>query len=69
MRQAEQELNKERDKLAAAAYGDREQELRQRFAVVENHVQARRKVLDQAYTDSMNAVRNGLLGCCRRNRA
>jgi Skp family chaperone for outer membrane proteins len=61
LRQAEQDLAKEREKLAATAYGDREQQLRQRFSVVENHVQSRRKVLDQSFTDSMNTVRTALL--------
>jgi outer membrane protein len=61
LRQAEQDLTKERSTLAAQAYSDREQQLRQRFSTVENHVQARRKVLDQSFTDSMNAVRSALL--------
>jgi Skp family chaperone for outer membrane proteins len=61
LREAEQELAKERDQLAAQAYADREQQLRQRFSTVENHVQSRRKVLDQSFTDSMNAVRGALL--------
>jgi Skp family chaperone for outer membrane proteins len=61
LRQAEQDLAKQRDKIAAQAYADEEQQLRQRFAVVENHVQTRRKVLDQSFTDSMNKVRDSLL--------
>ncbi|MFY9287925.1 MAG: OmpH family outer membrane protein [Alphaproteobacteria bacterium] len=61
LRQAEQELSKQRSKLAAAVYADREQQLRQRFLTVERHVQSRRKVLDQAFTDSMNTVRTALL--------
>ncbi len=61
LRAAEQDLNKARPSLAAQAYSDREQQLRQRFSVVENHVQARRKVLDQAFSDSMNTVRSALL--------
>ncbi len=61
LRQAEQELGKSHDQLAADVYADREQQLRQRFLTVERHVQARRKVLDQAFTDSMNAVRASLL--------
>lgn len=61
LRQAEQALVKERDKLAPQAYTQREQQLRQRFAAVETHVQARRKQLDQSFTDSMNAVRTALL--------
>ncbi|MGE3622268.1 MAG: OmpH family outer membrane protein [Bdellovibrionales bacterium] len=61
LRKAEQDLNKSRDQLKPDAYSDREQLLRQRFLTVERHVQSRRKVLDQAFSDSMNAVRDGLL--------
>jgi len=61
LRSAEQDLAKQRDKLPAATYADKEQQLRQRFSTVETHVQARRKTLDQAFTDSMNTVRSGLL--------
>ncbi len=61
LRQAEQELSKSREQLASDVYADREQQLRQKFLAVERHVQARRKVLDQAFTDSMNAVRASLL--------
>ena len=61
LRQAEQDLSKERNQLAAQIYADREQQLRQRFSTVETHVQARRKVLDQSFSDSMNAVRAALL--------
>lgn len=61
LRQAEQDLSKQRSQLAAQAYADREQQLKQRFTTVENHVSARRKVLDQSFTDSMNTVRGALL--------
>ena len=61
LRQAEQELSKAHDQLPADVYTDREQQLRQRFLAVERHVQSRRKVLDQAFTDSMNTVRSSLL--------
>jgi outer membrane protein len=60
LRTAEQELNKAHDQLTADNYTEREQALRQRFLTVERHVQARRKVLDQAFTDSMNTVRENL---------
>jgi Skp family chaperone for outer membrane proteins len=60
LRQAEQELAKERDKLDPQAYSDHEQKLRQRFSTVENHVQARRKVLDQSFNESTNAVHSAL---------
>lgn len=58
---AEQDLTKARDQLAPTAYSDREQQLRQRFSTVERHVQARRKVLDQAFSNSMNDVRTNLI--------
>lgn len=61
LRQSEQELSRSRGKVAADVYADREQQLRQRFLTVERHVQARRKVLDQAFTESMNTVRSNLL--------
>jgi len=61
LRQAEQDLDKAHPQMTADVYADREQQLRQRFLDVERHVQARRKLLDQAFTDSMNAVRASLL--------
>ena len=61
LRQAEQDLDKAHSTLAADAYNEREQQLRQRFLGVERHVQARRKMLDQSFTDSMNTVRSSLL--------
>jgi len=60
LRQSEQELSKSHDQLPTNVYAEREQQLRQRFLSVERHVQARRKVLDQAFTDSMNTVRSNL---------
>jgi Skp family chaperone for outer membrane proteins len=62
LRRAENDLTKSRDHLAADVFADKEQQLRQRFLVVERNVQARRKVLDQAFTDSMNIVRDHFLG-------
>ena len=61
LRQAEQELGKAHDHLSADAYSDREQQLRQRFNTVELHVDARRKLLEQSFTDAMNSVRDNLL--------
>jgi Skp family chaperone for outer membrane proteins len=61
LRQAEQDLNKAHDQMAPDVYAEREQQLRQRFLAVERHVQARRKVLDQGFMDSMNDVRASLL--------
>ncbi len=61
LRQAEQDLTKERDKVSPQAYADHEQQLRQRFSTVETHVQARRKVLDKAYSDAMDSVHAAVL--------
>ncbi|MDR3424074.1 MAG: OmpH family outer membrane protein [Alphaproteobacteria bacterium] len=61
LRQAEQELAKQRDKLTTEAYAGREQQLRQRFSTVENDVQTRRKALDQAFADSREVVHSALL--------
>lgn len=61
LRQAEQDLVQSRNVLAPDVYADKEQQLRQRFLGVERQVQSRRKALDQAFTDSMSAVRKELL--------
>ncbi len=61
LRKAEQKLAKLRSASQTDAYAEQEQQLRQRFLTVERHVQARRKALDQAFTDSMNAVRKGIV--------
>ena len=61
LRRAEGELTKARDTVTPDIYADKEQQLRQRFLSVERHVQAKRKTLDQAFTDSMNVVRKNLL--------
>lgn len=61
LRKAEQDLAGARETLKPDLFAEREQLLRQRFLTVERHVQAKRKALDQAFTDSMNTVRNNLL--------
>ena len=61
LRQAEQELAHEHERLSAKDYDEHEQQLRQRFIVVERHVEARRKALDQSFTDSMDVVRDRLM--------
>ncbi len=61
LRRAEGELTKSRDTVRPEIYADKEQQLRQRFLSVERHVQAKRKTLDQSFTDSMNVVRKNLL--------
>jgi outer membrane protein len=57
LRQTEQALARDQKKVSADVYGQREQQLRERFLSVERMVNARRKSLDQSYTDSMNTVR------------
>lgn len=61
LRKAEQKLAKVRDASQPNAYAEQEQALRLRFLTVERQVQSRRKALDQAFTDSMNAVRQGVV--------
>ena len=61
LRVAEQDLGKAHARLSAEVYSDREQQLRQRFIAVERHVEVRRKLLDQSFTDAMNVVRDNLL--------
>ncbi len=61
LRAAEDALTQSRKQLSAEQFSVREQQLRERFLTVERHVQARRKVLDQAYGEGMNMVRAGIL--------
>ncbi len=61
LRESEQKLAKMGEAGKTEAYSEQEQKLQQRFLAVERHVQARRKALDQAMTDSMNVVRKNLV--------
>lgn len=61
LRKTEEDLAKAHDNVTAEVYTDREQKLRQRFLMVERHVQARRRALDQALTESMDVVRKAVL--------
>jgi Skp family chaperone for outer membrane proteins len=61
LRGAEKKLAKMREMAQADAYAQAEEKLRARFLSVERHVQGRRKALDQAYTEAMNKVREGLV--------
>jgi outer membrane protein len=61
LRQAEQDLAKERETAKPDLYAEKEQLLRQKFVAVERRVQARRKVLDTAFTESMETVKKNLL--------
>ena len=61
LRDAEQKLAKLRENAKSDEFAEQEQKLQQRFLTVERHVQAKRKALDQAFTDSMNTVRKGVV--------
>ena len=61
LRTAEQKLTSMREAGPSAAFAEQEQKLRQRFMSVERHVQARRKALDQAYTEAMSTVRSNII--------
>jgi len=58
LRNAEQELNKQRTVLAPEAFAQRRQQFEQRVAEFQRSVQARRKQLDDAYKNSMIQVNN-----------
>lgn len=61
LREAEKKLAKLRETAQTEAYAEEEQKLRERFLIVERHVQARRKALDQAFTDAMTKVRESIV--------
>ncbi len=67
LRDAEQKLTELRKTEQADAYAQAEQKLRGRFLFVERHVQARRKALDQAFTDAMSTVRTGLIDVVKKS--
>lgn len=56
LRNAEQELNKQRTVLAPEAFAQRRQQFEQRVAEFQRQVQARRRQLDEAYKNSMVQV-------------
>ena len=59
LRKDEQDLSKLRS-ANSAAYAEREQQLRQRTLTVERHFEARRKKLDQAFTEAKNSMNAAL---------
>jgi outer membrane protein len=61
LRAAEQELNRERSNLSADAFGQKRREFEQQVADVQRTVQARKRVLDQAFNESMTKVRDTVL--------
>jgi Skp family chaperone for outer membrane proteins len=64
LRKEEDELGKARDQASTpdAVPSEREQQLRQKMLMVERRVDTRRKLLEQAFDDSMKEVRKMLLG-------
>lgn len=60
IRNEEQDLLQSRGKIEAKVYSERENQLRQKFRDVETYVVERRRVLEQATTDSMGHVRSVL---------
>lgn len=61
VRDAEQDLLQQREKLDAAQYAEKENQLRQKFRDVEKYVQERRRALDRATKISMDKVHGVLL--------
>jgi len=61
LRSSEKELIKLREEGKKDAFAELEQKLQDRFTKVERYVQTRRKALDQAYTKSMDTVRDNLV--------
>jgi|tagenome__1003787_1003787.scaffolds.fasta_scaffold20324486_2 outer membrane protein len=61
LRAVEQELNRQRSALPPDAFGQKRREFEQQVADVQRTVQARKRVLDQAFNDSMAKVRDAVL--------
>lgn len=61
LRAAEQELARQRSILSQEAFLQRRREFEQQVAEVQRNVQARKRLLDQAFADSMKQVRDNLL--------
>jgi outer membrane protein len=61
LRAVEQELNRQRAALAPDDFGQKRREFEQQVADVQRTVQARKRVLDQAFNESMTKVRDAVL--------
>jgi outer membrane protein len=61
LRAADQELNRQRSILSADAFAQKRREFEQQVADVQRSVQGRKRVLDQAFNESMSKVRDTLL--------
>jgi Skp family chaperone for outer membrane proteins len=57
----EQELNRQRSALPPDDFGQKRREFEQQVADVQRTVQARKRVLDQAFNESMTKVRDAVL--------
>jgi len=61
LRSVEQELNRQRTVLSADDFGQKRRGFEQQVADVQRTVQARQRVLDQAFNESMTKVRDAVL--------
>ena len=61
LRAVEQELNHQRANLSPDDFGQKRREFEQQVADVQRTVQARKRVLDQAFNESMTKVRDAVL--------
>ena len=61
LRAVEQELNHQRANLSPDDFGQKRREFEQQVADVQRTVQARKRVLDQAFNESMAKVRDTVL--------
>lgn len=61
LRAVEQELNRQRSVLSSDEFAQKRREFEQQVADVQRTVQARKRVLDQAFNESMTKVRDTVL--------
>ena len=61
LRAVEQELNRQRSVLSPDDFAQKRREFEQQVADVQRTVQARKRVLDQAFNESMTKVRDAVL--------
>jgi outer membrane protein len=61
LRAVEQELNRQRSVLSPDDFGQKRREFEQQVADVQRTVQARKRVLDQAFNESMTKLRDAVL--------
>jgi Skp family chaperone for outer membrane proteins len=61
LRAVEQELNRQRSVLSPDEFAQKRREFEQQVADVQRTVQARKRVLDQAFNESMTKVRDTVL--------